>query len=249
MIRRAHTIRAFGRPYHPYFLMLDLSMLLGFGVGLVFSVVRPGMTVVGWVIVFLIELLVYQGYLLLKERLFGIASRSFLQDTIFFLLPSYTLSSLLVGHDLSAAADAVGLMFPVVLGTTRLGCFLGGCCYGRPATWGVRYPASVFQIVRTWRTYTPGASTADAVIPVPLFEAGVNYALFAGLSLALSTGETRSGAILPLYFAGYCTWRLLAEKLRGTRHRPKWGPFSQAQWISMILIPLCYWFAFAHLVP
>jgi phosphatidylglycerol---prolipoprotein diacylglyceryl transferase len=235
VVARAHRV---GPRFHPYFLCFDLAMIAGLGVGIAYAAFAGGITVAGWVAVFAIEACLYHAYVAFKRRVLGIASRSFLQDTLFFLLPTYVLVSLAVGHSLTAALDVLGLMFPIVLSLVRVGCFLGGCCYGRPSPHGVRYPASIFRPFRTWRTFTPGPLPHAPVLPVQLYEAAVNLALFAGLALRLALGASASSATLWLYFLGYAPWRLVAESLRGTRHRPKWGRFSQAQWLSAALVPV-----------
>lgn len=51
----------------------------------------------------------------------------------------------------------------------RIGCFLGGCCYGVPCAWGVHYPVGSL----------PYSVVGDiALMPVQLFEAGALLLLF-----------------------------------------------------------------------
>jgi prolipoprotein diacylglyceryltransferase len=226
--------------YHPYLAMFDLAMIAGLAVGYLFSVRFGGIGFARWCAVFAVEVALYAGYLAFKRRALGIASRSFLQDTLFFLMPTYLAVSLVVGHPIGAALDVVGLMFPLVLGTIRLGCFLGGCCYGRPVAWGVLYAPRVFAARGVaWRAFVPGAPTGERVLPIQLLESCVCYAIFAALFARLAHGAALDGRSLGWFFLGYGAWRFAAEPLRGTRHRPKWGPLSQAQWLSLALLPLC----------
>lgn len=59
--------------------------------------------------------------------------------------------------------------FALAQGIGRIGCFLGGCCYGRPCGWGVHYP--------------PGSMPYEqmggvALMPVQLIEAALLFVLF-----------------------------------------------------------------------
>lgn len=49
----------------------------------------------------------------------------------------------LKNFSLSDTADIVGLVLPLGVSIARIGCFLNGCCYGKPTTlpWGVVFPA------------------------------------------------------------------------------------------------------------
>ena len=58
----------------------------------------------------------------------------------------------------------------------RIGCFLGGCCYGVPCAWGVAYPEGSL----------PYSVCGNApLFPVQLVEAGSLFLLF-GVCLAVS---------------------------------------------------------------
>ncbi|MEW6553484.1 MAG: prolipoprotein diacylglyceryl transferase [Actinomycetota bacterium] len=67
---------------------------------------------------------------------------------------------------LGAVSDAVGLAMPLSLAIARVGCFLNGCCGGKPSglPWAVTFPGS-----------------AVAVHPVQLYELALDLAAFAFL--------------------------------------------------------------------
>ncbi|MBP5429329.1 MAG: prolipoprotein diacylglyceryl transferase [Elusimicrobiaceae bacterium] len=100
----------------------------------------------------------------------------------------------------------VGLPLGHALG--RIGCFLAGCCYGKPTTlpWGV--------------TFTdPHALVAPELIGVPLhptqlYEAILNFALFLLLHYA-SKKPHKDGKILVEYVWCYALMRFGIEFLRG----------------------------------
>ncbi len=95
----------------------------------------------------------------------------------------------------AADAAAPGLALGHALG--RVGCLLGGCCYGRVV--GERFPFAV-HLAGAWR------------YPVQLYEAG-GLVVIAIVTAMLP--RRRAGAIFWSYVAGYALLRLVDEHWRG----------------------------------
>jgi phosphatidylglycerol:prolipoprotein diacylglycerol transferase len=68
--------------------------------------------------------------------------------------------SYLKNYPLEDLADLVGLVLPLGIAITRIGCFLNGCCYGKPTQlpWGVvfpglgevaRHPTQIYELLYT----------------------------------------------------------------------------------------------------
>lgn len=95
----------------------------------------------------------------------------------------------------AADAGAPGLALGHAVG--RVGCFLGGCCYGRVVDG--KFPLAV-QLAGAWRH------------PVQLYEAAGLVALAAVTALL---PRRRAGAIFLSYVAGYALLRLVVEHWRG----------------------------------
>lgn len=106
----------------------------------------------------------------------------------------------------------------------RIGCFLGGCCFGIPWKPGFVYRYSLI----------PEANGVPR-FPIQLVEAGWNLCLFAVLALLQRKGKCR-GHLLQLYLLGYAPARFLFEFFRGDRLRGIWFGLSTSQWISLVLI-------------
>lgn len=131
--------------------------------------------------------------------------------------------------DLSAIALPLGHAFG------RVGCFLNGCCYGRPAEslLCVQYPAGS----EPWHAQLSGGlipSTAIAslpVIPSQLIEAALNLALFAALA-ATARRRPRRGTLSGAYLVAYAMIRFGTETLRSDP-RMSVGPFSISQFICL----------------
>lgn len=97
------------------------------------------------------------------------------------------------------------LITPVALGLAigRVGCFLTGCCYGKPtdAVWGVQFPH--------------GHETFPAhVHPTQLYETFALLILL-GLMQWVYKHSKVSGATMCLFFVGYGVIRFIIEHFRG----------------------------------
>lgn len=82
---------------------------------------------------------------------------------LLFAVPACVLTVRRLGVPAGAVADAVGLTLPLSLAIARVGCFLNGCCGGKPSglPWAVTFPGS----------YT-------AVHPTQLYEMVLDLAVF-----------------------------------------------------------------------
>jgi phosphatidylglycerol:prolipoprotein diacylglycerol transferase len=101
---------------------------------------------------------------------------------------------------LPLAADLIapGLAIGHALG--RVGCLMGGCCYGRPVA--ASFPLAV-ELAGTTRH------------PVQLYEAAGLLVLGALLLVLTRAVQRYAGALFALYLAGYALLRLATESLRG----------------------------------
>lgn len=119
-------------------------------------------------------------------------------------------------------------------GIARIGCFLGGCCYGVESSWGFithsnHLNPSVNGVVR---------------FPVQLFEAGFELILFATLAFLLYKGILK-GKLYLIYLVTYSVGRFILEFFRGDEYRglvPFFGTswlISTSQVISIIIFATC----------
>ncbi len=85
----------------------------------------------------------------------------------------------------------------------RIGCFLQGCCYGRPTTLacGVRFPEGTIP-------------HAGPVHPTQLYEAALNLALFGFLAWQYRR-KRFAGETFACYLVGYAVLRFCVEFFRG----------------------------------
>lgn len=107
----------------------------------------------------------------------------------------------------------------------RVGCFLGGCCFGRPssAPWAVQFPGHL-----------------EAVHPTQLYEAALDLLNFGVLLLAFKH-KRFDGQVFCLYLFNYSVIRYVVELFRGGPGRgyiiegaTPWTSVSVPQLISLL---------------
>lgn len=132
-------------------------------------------------------------------------------------------------------ADIIAPSVPLGMGFARIGCFLNGCCFGRPTdSWlGVVYPNH--SAAYSFRT---GILPGTPVLPTQLFEAAFGFFLFGALLFAERHWKRFHGFILGLMIAFFGAWRLFIEEFRYREDdmRALGDLLSKNQVISIVLI-------------
>jgi phosphatidylglycerol---prolipoprotein diacylglyceryl transferase len=153
-------------------------------------------------------LIFYGGLLLASAALVVFARR---QRLPLWHMADFAIPGLAIGHALG-----------------RIGCFLNGCCYGRPA--GDHLCAVVYPPVSE-----PGRLFAGiALYPVQLIEAAALLVIWAALLFAYPRRH-KDGAVFALYLMLYPPCRFLLEYLRGDE-RQAWFVLDVAQALSLALL-------------
>lgn len=122
----------------------------------------------------------------------------------------------------------------------RIGCFLNGCCYGLPTTlpWGVHFPEG-------------HPSCPAAVHPTQLYEAGVNFLLYAALAWHFRYRRRFAGETFALYLVAYGLLRFVLEFLRGDYGEHRLLGLTPGQPVSLVVLAagLALWFGLARRRP
>ena len=129
---------------------------------------------------------------------------------------------LLLTRQRLAALDLVAVTIPVPWIAAKIGCFLNGCCYGRPCSlpWAVTFPQGA-----------RGAPPGVPVHPTQFYEIGIMLALLLVFS-QLKSGRWK-GTKLLWFLVIYGFGRALTDFLRGdTEGRLYLGALSMTQIIS-----------------
>ena len=123
---------------------------------------------------------------------------------------------------------------PMAHAIGRLGCFLGGCCYGRP--WDHPHYA-----VTATHPMSPMAEEIVARHPVQLYESVLLLVLAWALVLT-PLRKVGSGARLGVYLVVYAFIRTLTETFRGDSVRGVFSAgLSTSQLISAIMLAIGAW--------
>ena len=116
--------------------------------------------------------------------------------------------------------DEISISFPLFHSIARIGCLLGGCCYGIPWTWGVRMVESP-DIIR---------------FPVQIAESICNLGIFVLLTIRAKKKGERTGSFF-LYMGLYAICRFILEFYRGDPDRGVWSlGLSTSQFISLYIL-------------
>ena len=127
-------------------------------------------------------------------------------------------------EDFSGYTDIMAAGVPLFHFFGRIGCFLGGCCYGIESDFG-------------FTTHNALISSANGVnrFPVQLFEAGFCL-LITAFILRLSRCEKLKGRLFYIYLFTYAIGRFILEFFRGDSYRGFLLGLSTSQIISVVII-------------
>ncbi len=130
----------------------------------------------------------------------------------------------------------------IVLVFGRIGCFMAGCCHGKPSCYGIHYHKEHAEMG------FPYYYLEARLFPVQIIEASgvlviVIFMIFSILQ------QIQAGTAFALYILSYGVLRFSLEFARGDISRPYYGPLSEAQWFSVILSALIIIMAFFGWIP
>ena len=105
----------------------------------------------------------------------------------------------------------------------RIGCFLGGCCYGIECDFGFVYENALVESANGVRRF-----------PVQLVESGFEFLLFALILFMFIKGIQKHRLFLWYLFI-YSIGRFILEIFRGDEYRGFVGFLSTSQFISVFI--------------
>ncbi|MDR1753492.1 MAG: prolipoprotein diacylglyceryl transferase [Eubacterium sp.] len=126
--------------------------------------------------------------------------------------------------DFNAYLDCIVPGIPLFHAFGRVGCFMGGCCYG------IRYEHGII-----FRNALIPEANGIPRLPVQLIEAGFNAALFAVLAALLKKNGPK-GKLLYIYLIAYAIERFVIEFFRADELRGSIAGLSTSQIISLLII-------------
>ncbi|MCR5266957.1 MAG: prolipoprotein diacylglyceryl transferase [Lachnospiraceae bacterium] len=121
-------------------------------------------------------------------------------------------------------ADAYAPAIPLFHVFGRIGCFLGGCCYGMECRWGFVYHDAPIP-----------ESNGVVRLPIQLIESAANLLLFFILH-RMSKKKPFRGKLICSYLIMYAPMRFVLEFFRGDVARGFLFQLSTSQWISILIL-------------
>lgn len=141
------------------------------------------------------------------------------------------------------ALDMGGLVIPVGLAFGRMGCALGGCCFGQPlaGSWGLSFPAgSPASVAQATAGLLPHARARSLPVhPTQLYEAFGSLLLAMALYFGLHGRKRFDGQVFLGFLAGYAVLRFVVEFARADDRGGLVG-LSTSQWIGLGLLGLAF---------
>jgi len=111
-------------------------------------------------------------------------------------------------------------------GIGRIGCLLGGCCYGIEISYN--HPLAIVYPITSL-----GAPANIPLLAIPLIEAGFLLVLSATL-IGIYLKYNRTGITTSIYFMAYPLGRFILEFFRGDALRGRYWMFTTSQYIAII---------------
>lgn len=121
--------------------------------------------------------------------------------------------------DVMAPSIALGHAFG------RIGCFMTGCCYGKPTDlpWAVHFPKD-------------HSTSGVGVHPTQLYESALNFLFYAGLAW-LYRRRKFDGQVFAVYLIGYAILRTTTEMFRGDYQKFYLGGIATpGQTVSLVIL-------------
>lgn len=134
--------------------------------------------------------------------------------------------------------DIVILGIGTFLACGRVGCLMVGCCHGKPHKFGVRYNHDHVEAGFT-RHYE-----GIRLFPIQIVEA-LLVLLTVIIGVLWIFNNAAPGEVMTWYIVAYDIGRFIFEFFRGDPDRPYFLGFSEAQWISVILMIAVVWAEYA----
>lgn len=138
------------------------------------------------------------------------------------------IGSVIAKRNLSDFENILVKEIPFVHAFGRMECFFAGCCYGKPTN-------SPLCVV--FKNPISDAPIGVSLVPVQIYEALFNIALFAVLALIDKKFSERK-LLLPLYLLLYSVWRFFIEFFRYDYVRGELFGASTSQWISAAMFAI-----------
>ena len=223
--RLAHaSFKVGGRSVLPFHFWSALGLMLAIVITFSFTV-RAGLSPTTMLLIVVVNLVAAFALGLFVKVVTGSERHThYHYESAIAIVTIVTLKSL--GQPAVPYLEAMVIGKGALLTIGRLGCFMAGCCHGRPCDVGVRYRHGQVRYYAGVRLF-----------PVQLLESLI-VSVLSVLCAYLLLRSAHPGTALATYVIGYGAARFFIELLRGDPQRPYLCGYSEAQWTSFLLMSL-----------
>jgi phosphatidylglycerol:prolipoprotein diacylglycerol transferase len=133
----------------------------------------------------------------------------------------------------SEVNDILAVIIPLFHSFGRIGCYFGGCCYGKISSSLIAVPYKILRESELW----------EYRIPTQLFESLVEILIFVMMYKLYRKQQgivSQHKGLLTIYLFAYSIWRFIIEFFRGDSIRGVYFKLSFSQYVCiLLLIYLC----------
>jgi hypothetical protein len=232
-------VKIFGRRFSGYFCFVVVGLVSAILLALVLTFISGASALVTFGMVWL-NVIILLAFAMATKIAWGFERYTFYHymAMVLFCTP-FLLRAF--GQPVFPYLDILSLALILNLAVGRIGCFIVGCCHGKPCKWGVLYGKKHIH-----STFTP-FYLGVRLFPLQLLElALVLLIVIAGSWMFVSSP---AGYAFSWVVISYGLARYILEYYRGDAGRPFLKGFSEAQWTSLILMAAVVVLEFVDFVP
>jgi phosphatidylglycerol:prolipoprotein diacylglycerol transferase len=140
--------------------------------------------------------------------------------------------------------DLAGMVIPLGLFFGRLGCFLGGCCFGQPydGPLAVRFPPGSAASTAQFKAHLLASPALESlpVHPTQLYESLGSLAIAALMMWVVAPRKRFGGQVMLTFLALYSVLRFAIEFVRADDRGAILG-LSTSQFLGLAILAACAW--------
>jgi hypothetical protein len=219
-------INLLGKTFSKYFFFVGVGLTCAISLAMVLASLT-GTSHAMIMIVICINVIVLLTLAMLTKIILGGERYTFYHYMILVMLSTPVILNA-IGKAVFPVQDIITIVLILNLAVGRMGCFMVGCCHGKPSRWGVVYGEK-----HAHAGFTP-FYFGIRIFPLPLLELVLAFvAVSAGVWILL---HQLPGNACAWMIISYSLIRYVLEYFRGDSGRPFWKGFSEAQWTSLALM-------------
>jgi phosphatidylglycerol---prolipoprotein diacylglyceryl transferase len=143
---------------------------------------------------------------------------------------------------LGKGIDTAGMVIPIGLFFGRIGCFLGGCCFGQPfdGPFAVSFPPGSPASTSQWRDQLLASPNMPSlhVHPTQLYESAGSLLIAAIAMWVVAPRKRFDGQVMLFFLGAYSFLRFAIEIVRADDRGGVLG-LSTSQLISLVIVAAC----------